>query len=82
MNIIFKVSLIVVGVLILLQIWISHATITQGGNLKKIENLERNLSEENMILKNEIATSSAIFRIASESASFGFSKPKNVQYIK
>ena len=81
-NIIFKVSGIFLVVLVLLQIWISHTMITQGSNLKKIENLERQLTQENLILENEIATTSAFLNIATVSASLGFSVPKTVQYIK
>lgn len=82
MNIIFKVSGIFLATLILLQIWVSHAMITQGSNLKKIEDLERQLIQENLLLKNEIATHSAFLNIASASASLGFSLPKAVQYIR
>ena len=82
MNIIFKVSGMFLVVLVLLQIWVSHTMITQGSNLKKIEDLERQLAQENLILENEIATTSAFLNIATASASLGFSIPKTVQYIK
>lgn len=82
MNIIFKVSGVFLAVLILLQIWASHTMITQGSNLKKIEDLERQLAQENLILENEIATTAAFLNIATVSASLGFSVPKTVQYIR
>lgn len=78
----FKVAGISLAVLIMLQIWVSHAMITQGSNLKKIEDLQRQLVQENLILENEIATTSALLNIATASASLGFSVPKTVQYIK
>jgi len=82
MNIILKVSGVFLAVLVLLQIWVSHTMITQGSNLKRIEDLERQLSQENLILENEIATTAAFLNIATASASLGFSVPKTVQYIR
>lgn len=82
MNIIFKVSIFLIVTLVILQIWVSHAMITQGANLKKIEDLERQLTQENLMLKNDIATHSAFLNIASASATLGFYLPKAVQYIR
>ena len=82
MNIIFKASAVFIIALVILQIWISHAMITQGSNLKKIEDLQKQLIQENLMLNMDIATHSAFSNIASASASLGFSLPKAVQYIR
>jgi len=82
MNIVFKAAGILIGILVLLQIWVSHTIITQGANLKKIEGLQRQISSENMVLENEIATSAALINIATAASSLGFSTPRGIQYIK
>lgn len=82
MNTTFKISILSLICLILMQIWVSHSLVNQGANLKKIEQLEKSLTQENLMLENAIATSSALFNIASASASLGFSAPRAVQYIR
>jgi hypothetical protein len=82
MTIIFKAAGILIGILILLQIWVSHTIITQGANLKKLEGLQRDISEENMVIENEIATTAALINIATAASSLGFSSPRGIQYIK
>lgn len=82
MIIIIRIGIFCLGVLILLQIWVSHTMITKGANLKKIEDLQNALLEENLTLSNQIASGSAYLNIATRSGELGFSVPRAVQYIR
>lgn len=82
MRILLKVGIFCLGLLLLLQIWVTHLMITEGASLKKIGDLQTSLAEENLILENTIASSSAYLNIASRSGELGFSTPKALQYIR
>lgn len=82
MNIVLKATFFLLCILILVQIWVSHSMVNQGAKLKKIEDQKNYLLQENLMLQNAIASASAYLNIASSSASFGFSSPKAVQYIR
>ena len=70
-----------VGVLIILEIWVSHTIVTSGGKLSEIQKIQDAKRRENQQLEIEIASVSALSRIASESASIGLTPTKNIQYI-
>lgn len=82
MKILIRVGISCLGLLLLLQIWVSHSMITQGANLKKIEDLQNTLIEQNLNLSNSISSASAYLNIATRSGELGFSLPRNVQYIR
>jgi len=69
-------------VLVVLEIWVSHSLNSFGEKYQNIESLQKTLSLENEVLENEIAKESSISKIASQSASLGFSSPTNIQYIR
>ncbi len=69
-------------VLVVIEIWVSHTTVSLGEQMNDIENLRQNLNLENQLLENEIASAAAITRIASQSADIGFTAPKIIQYIR
>lgn len=68
--------------LIVIEIWVIHTLSSFGEKVKKIEELQKNLKEENEILENEISRESSLPKIASSSASYGLESPKTVQYIR
>lgn len=68
--------------LIVIEIWVIHTLSSFGEKVKKIEELQKNLKEENEILENEISRESSLPKIASSSASYGLGSPKTVQYIR
>lgn len=70
------------GVLVIVEIWVSHTLVGYGEEFKNMENLKKTLSSENQFLENEIAKYSALSNVASKSAALGFTKPKKVQYIR
>lgn len=82
MKILIRIGMFCLGLLLLLQIWVSHSMITQGANLKKIEDLQNTLIEQNLSLTNSISSASAYLNIATRSGELGFSLPRNVQYIR
>lgn len=68
-------------VLILVEIWVIHTLSKFGEKVKRLEQLQQNLKEENDILENEISRQSSLPKIASAAASYGLDNPKTVQYI-
>lgn len=68
--------------LIVAEIWVSHTIVSLGEDFKDIENLQKSISSENLLLQNEIAKHSSLINVASKSASLGFSPTKKVQYIR
>ena len=68
--------------ILILEIWVSHATVSLGQRFREIEDLHANLALENQLLENEIASFSAISRTASIASEAGFIRPKNIQYIR
>ena len=82
MIVLVRIGIFCIGLLLLLQIWVSHTMITQGANLKKIDDLQSSLIEENLILSNQIASASAYLNIATRSGELGFTTPRTVQYIR
>lgn len=70
------------GTLVILNIWVSHSLASFGEKFEEIESLQKVFIRENQMLENEIASSSSLVSIASQSASVGLNKLKNVQYIR
>ena len=73
---------IFLGVLLVLQIWVSHQVASFGQDFKKIEEVEERLRFKNKLLELEINKRKALQAIASSGAELGFSAPKDVQYIR
>lgn len=69
-------------ILILAELWISNTMISSGERLVELEKLQQNLKLENLNLENELAEYLSLENVASVSASFGFSKPKEVKYLR
>ena len=82
MTIFWKLAVGFLAVLIIFQIWVSHQTASQGTTLKKIEDLQRSISQENLELETAIASASALRNIASQSAGLGLFPPKALQYLR
>ncbi len=78
-TIIIGISLMV---LVILEIWVNNTMAEFGKKLNDITSSEQSLRLENQILENQIAKESSLSNIASESAILGFSRPKDVQYIR
>ncbi len=68
--------------LVMLEIWVSNTTVTYGQKFESLQAIRKNLTQENRILENQIAQGSSLSTIASSSASLGFSKLTNIQYIR
>lgn len=76
------VVVLCVMALVVVEIWVSHTVANFGEKFKTIESVKKTLVSENRFLENEIAEYSSIQYIASESASLGFTSPKNIKYIR
>lgn len=68
--------------LVTLEIWVSNITVTFGEKFESLQSLRKNLILENQILENKIAKESSLSSIASSSASLGFSKTNDIEYIR
>jgi hypothetical protein len=75
----FGIGLIV---LMVMEIWVSHNFVISGAKLQEIENLQSSLTLENQILEDNIASSSALVKVASSAATLGLITPSNIQYIR
>lgn len=69
-------------VLVIVEIWVNNALITYGDKLQNMLSLEKTLKMENQILQNEVARSTSLYNVATESARLGFSRSEKVQYIR
>ena len=68
--------------LVVFEIWVNNTLATFGAKYENISNLQKTLKLENQVLENEIAKQISMISIATESASFGFTKSKDIQYIR
>ncbi len=68
-------------ILILSEIWVAHTLAISGVKLQEIKNLQKELTLENQLLRDEIASQSALNKIASQSALLGLTHPSDIQYI-
>ena len=69
-------------ILILTQIWANNTMVIYGEKFGKLSSLQQTLNLENQILENEIARQASLISVASKSASLGFLKLDNIQYIR
>jgi hypothetical protein len=67
--------------LIVVEIWVSHTVATFGEKFSSIESVKRTIASENRFLEEEIAKNSAMQYVASQSATLGFTHPKDIKYI-
>lgn len=79
LTIIFIVILAILGVL---EIWVSHTLAQYGQKFESMAGLKNSLTLENKILENEIAKLSSLSEIATQSASLGLGKAREIQYIR
>mgnify|MGYP001569946446 CR=1 FL=1 len=75
------ISFLILLPLILLQIWAYNTLGSFGEKLSQITSLQNNLNLENQIIENEIAKTSSLQNLASQSAQLGLSSPKEVKYL-
>lgn len=77
---------VIIGVfllgLIVTEIWVANSLANFGEKFEKLNNLQKLIEQENLLVENEIATYSSIQNIASKSGSLGLSFPKSVKYIR
>lgn len=78
-TVIFIVVLTILGIL---EIWVSHTLASYGQKFESMEKLKTTLSLENKILENEIAKLSTLSEIATQSASLGLGRAREIQYIR
>ncbi len=78
------IFLSIVGLLMLVvaEIWVSNSTVTFGEKYESMQGFKKNLVMENQILENQIAKQASLSKVASESASLGFSAPESIKYIR
>ncbi len=69
-------------VLVIIEIWVSNSTVTFGEKFESMQGFKKNLVIENQVLENKIAKSASLTKIASDSASLGFSTPESIKYIR
>lgn len=68
-------------ILIISEIWVAHTLAISGVKLQEIKDLKKDLTVENQLLRDEIASQSALNKIASQSALLGLTHPSDIQYI-
>ncbi len=74
-------SVFVLVVLALLQIWANNILVTNGAKFDSIGRLEQSLQLENQILENKVAKLSSLDTIATSSSALGLVPTKDVQYL-
>lgn len=81
-----KKHLVVLGIflfiLIVAQIWVNNALVSDGEKLENITNLKKSYEMENTLMENEIANHLSLSSIATKSAELGFLTPEKIQYIR
>ncbi len=68
--------------LVIVEIWVSHTVATFGEKFSNIESLKKTIASENRFLEQKIAEESSMQYVASQSATLGFSIPKDIKYIR
>ena len=74
-------SVFVLVVLALLQIWANNILVSYGEKFDGIGRLEQSLQLENQILENKVAKFSSLDSIATASSALGLMPTKDVQYL-
>lgn len=81
-----KKYLILLGLLLTIlavfEIWANNTVVTYGERFENLYKLQKALQMENQILENDIAKLTSLSKIASRSASLGFSAPEEIEYIR
>src|SRR3989344_8635729 len=80
-KILIVVSLIVIPVVVL-EIWSVNRLATFGVQISELERSKDILKLENQILENKIAEKSSLFIVESMVKKYGYSKAKNIEYLK
>lgn len=75
-------STLLLIMLVVAEIWANNTLVNFGEKFSEISRLQQQLQLENNLIENDLATSSSLLSIASQSALLGFTKPKAVQYIR
>jgi len=74
-------SVFVLVVLALLQIWANNILVSYGEKFDGIGRLGQSLQLENQILENKVAKFSSLDSIATASSALGLMPTKDVQYL-
>lgn len=81
-----KKPLILLGIflfiLIVAQIWVNNALVSDGEKLENIIKLKKTYEMENTLMENEIANNLSLATIATRSGELGFLTPEKIQYIR
>ena len=75
------ITLLVLGICALFQLFITHRLSTAGIELTEIENQTQTLSKENEELRHRIASHSSLMTVASRAQAMGF-REASVLYIE
>lgn len=70
------------AILIVAQIWVNNALVSDGEKLENIIKLKKTYEMENTLMENEIANSLSLVSIATKSSELGFLVPEKIQYIR
>lgn len=81
-----KKPLILLGIFLLIlivaQIWVNNALVSDGEKLENIIKLKKTYEMENILMENEIANNLSLATIATRSSELGFLTPEKIQYIR
>lgn len=69
-------------VLMVAQIWVNNALVSDGEKLENIIKLKKTYEMENTLMENEIANNLSLVSIATRSGELGFLAPEKIQYIR
>ena len=72
-------SLLILGIA---EVWINNTMATFGTKYENISSLQQSIKTENQILEDELALQLSLANIATKSSVLGFSRPKDVQYLR
>lgn len=75
-------ALLLLLFLVVFEIWVNNTLASFGSKYENISKLQQTLKLENQVLENQLAKQISLVNIATESATLGFSKPKQIQYIR
>ena len=68
--------------LVIFEIWVNNTLASFGSKYENISMLQQSIKLENQVLENELALQTSLVNIATQSSTLGFSKPKQIQYIR
>lgn len=79
---ILKISLVVIGLVFLLEIWMVNRLSTSGDKIQELKQTRASLQLENQVLESHIAQQSSLVSLEGKAVNLGFDSIKTIEYVK